>query len=91
MDRTIMSEASSAESRASHDEAERPKTKRIPRGLILPSAAFTIKRRQIKRYRPCDKPPQPGDVVYGVVIAFTRPRTRMPHRASPRWLPDDLN
>ena len=47
---------------------EQPKgLKRIPRGFILPSAAFTIKPSQVKRYRRSDKAPQPGDVVYGVV------------------------
>lgn len=39
--------------------------KKIAKGLILPSAAFTVKRSQIKYYRLCDKPPQSGDIIYG--------------------------
>lgn len=40
---------------------------RIPRGFLLPSAAFTIKSRQVKFYTTSDKPPQSGDVIYGVI------------------------
>jgi len=41
--------------------------KKIGRGFLLPSAALTVKRNQIKFYRYFDKPPQLGDLVYGVV------------------------
>ncbi len=41
--------------------------KKISRGVIFPSAAFTIKPGQVKLYAFTDKPPQVGDVVYGVV------------------------
>ncbi|MCX5636322.1 MAG: hypothetical protein NTX52_01335, partial [Planctomycetota bacterium] len=47
--------------------ASKTATKKISRGFILPSAAFTIRPSQVKFYRPLDKPPQPGDVVYGIV------------------------
>ena len=39
--------------------------KKIDSGFILPSAAFTIKRSQIKYYRHGDTPPKVGDLVYG--------------------------
>ena len=41
--------------------------KKISRGFILPSAAFTIKPGQAKLYRFTDKPPALGDVVYGLI------------------------
>jgi len=39
--------------------------KKIDRGFILPSAAFTVKRSQVKYYVLSDKPPEIGDIVYG--------------------------
>lgn len=41
--------------------------KKINKEFILPSAAFTIRRGQIRFYEFLDKRPQIGDVVYGVV------------------------
>jgi len=41
--------------------------KKISKGFILPSAAFTIKRSQIKFYKFLDKQPQMGDVAYGII------------------------
>ncbi len=41
--------------------------RKISKGFILPSAAFTIRPSQVKFYKLSDKPPQPGDVVYGIV------------------------
>lgn len=41
--------------------------KRIDKGFILPSAALTIKRSQIKFYELSDKQPEIGDVVYGQI------------------------
>lgn len=41
--------------------------KKIAKGFILPSAAYTLKRSQIRFYKPCDKKPEMGDVVYGQV------------------------
>lgn len=41
--------------------------KKIKKGFILPSAAITVARKQIKFYQHFDKPPEPGDIVYGVV------------------------
>jgi hypothetical protein len=41
--------------------------KKIKRGFILPSAAFTIKERQVKYYEPFGKAPAPGDVAYGTI------------------------
>lgn len=41
--------------------------KKIKQGYILPSAAFALKRKQIKYYQMLDKPPEPGDVIYGVI------------------------
>jgi hypothetical protein len=40
---------------------------KIPDWYILPSAAFTISRKQIKYYTFLDKQPENGDVVYGKV------------------------
>ena len=42
-------------------------TKKIGRGFIFPSAALTIKPSQIKYYRLFDKPPQAGDLIYGII------------------------
>ena len=39
--------------------------KKIDKGFILPSAAFTVKRSQIKYYVLSDKPPEIGDIIYG--------------------------
>lgn len=41
--------------------------KKIDKGFILPSAAYTLKRSQIRFYIPCDKKPEMGDVVYGQI------------------------
>lgn len=41
--------------------------KKIGKGFIFPSAALTIKSSQIKYYRLFDKPPQAGDLVYGII------------------------
>jgi hypothetical protein len=41
--------------------------KKIKKGFILPSAAFTIKEKQVKLYDTSDKSPEPGDVVYGTI------------------------
>jgi hypothetical protein len=40
---------------------------KIPDWYILPSAAFTISRKQIKQYTFLDKQPDNGDVIYGKV------------------------
>ena len=42
--------------------------KRIEKGFIRPSAAITIKRKEIKYYKKYDKPPEPGDIAYGMII-----------------------
>jgi hypothetical protein len=47
--------------------ASKSSIRKISRGFILPSAAFTIRPSQVKFYKPSDKPPQPGDVAYGVI------------------------
>ncbi len=41
---------------------------KIPDWYILPSAAYTISRKQIKQYVFLDKQPEIGDVVYGKVV-----------------------
>jgi hypothetical protein len=41
--------------------------KKIKKGFILPSAAFTIKERQARFYNFSDKAPEPGDIVYGSI------------------------
>jgi hypothetical protein len=41
---------------------------KIPDWYILPSAAFTISRKQIKYYNFLDKQPENGDVVYGKIV-----------------------
>ncbi|MBN2138222.1 MAG: hypothetical protein JW720_10475 [Sedimentisphaerales bacterium] len=41
--------------------------KRVSKGFIFPSAAFTIKTRQVRFFRPVEKTPRAGDVIYGVV------------------------
>lgn len=41
--------------------------KKITRGFILPSAAFTIRPGQIKFYDSSQKQPEIGDVVYGII------------------------
>lgn len=42
--------------------------RKITKGFILPSAAFTLKPAYIKYYKNLNHAPQPGDVVYGQVI-----------------------
>lgn len=42
--------------------------RRITKGFILPSAAFTLKPVHIKYYKNLNHTPQPGDVVYGQII-----------------------
>jgi hypothetical protein len=42
--------------------------RRITKGFILPSAAFTLKPTHIKHYKNLNRTPQPGDVVYGQII-----------------------
>jgi hypothetical protein len=41
--------------------------KKVDRGFILPSAALTIKRSQVKYYMHSDKSPENGDIVYGKI------------------------
>jgi hypothetical protein len=41
--------------------------KRITKGFILPSAAYTIKRSQMKFYESLDKLPEVGDLIYGQI------------------------
>ena len=41
--------------------------KKIDKGFILPSAAFTIKPSQIKYYVVSNKKPRMGDIVYGQI------------------------
>ena len=41
--------------------------KKIDKGFILPSAAFTIRSSQIKYYIVSDKKPKMGDIVYGQI------------------------
>ena len=41
--------------------------KKVDRGFILPSAAFTIKHSQVKYYMPLEKSPETGDIVYGQI------------------------
>lgn len=48
---------------------------KIPPGYITPSAAFTIKKKQVTSYRNIEKTPEVGDVVYGKV-------TRLGHHQS---------
>jgi len=40
---------------------------KIKAGYILPSAAYVLKRKQIHHFHNIDKPPEIGDVVYGVI------------------------
>ena len=40
---------------------------KIKKGYILPSAALTLTRKQIRRYEPLGKQPEAGDVVYGEI------------------------
>jgi len=42
--------------------------KKIDKGFILPSAAFAIRRGQIKFYEFIDKQPRIGDVAYGIIL-----------------------
>lgn len=42
--------------------------KTIKKGFILPSAAYVLKRSQIKSCVPLDRKPQVGDVAYGTVV-----------------------
>lgn len=42
--------------------------RRITKGFILPSAAFTLKPVYIKYYKNLNHAPQPGDVVFGQII-----------------------
>lgn len=41
--------------------------KKIDKGFILPSAAITVKRKAIKYYQKMNKPPEPGDIAYGMI------------------------
>jgi len=41
--------------------------KKNDKGFILPSAAYTLKRNQIRLYKTFDKKPEIGDVVYGQI------------------------
>lgn len=40
----------------------------VSKGFMLPSAALTIKPKQVKYYKLLDKPPEQGDLVYGKII-----------------------
>ena len=50
-----------------HHYGYRLNMEKVKQGYILPSAAFTIRRNQIRHYQFFNKPPQPGDVIYGEV------------------------
>ena len=40
---------------------------KIKQRYVFSSAAFTLTRKQIRFYKNIDKPPEPGDVVYGAI------------------------
>ncbi len=42
----------------------------IPRGYIVPSAAFTIQASSVSSYVPSDERPKPGDVMYGRIAGL---------------------
>ena len=42
--------------------------KKISGGFILPSAALTLKPKQVRHYEYVDRPPEAGDVVYGKIV-----------------------
>ena len=42
--------------------------KKIDKGFILPSAAFTIKMKQVRFYEFLDKVPEAGDIIYGKIL-----------------------
>ena len=42
--------------------------KKVTKGFLLPSAAFTVPRRLVRYYRRPDTPPQPGDLIYGEIV-----------------------
>lgn len=42
--------------------------KKIGKGFLLPSSAYTIQKNQIKYYKESDEDPEAGDLVYGEVI-----------------------
>ncbi len=44
--------------------------KPIPRGYILPSAAFTLQSSHVEAYIPSDERPKPGDVMYGRIATL---------------------
>jgi hypothetical protein len=44
-----------------------PTAGKIDRGVIFPSAAYTVRHRQLRFYKFLDKPPQVGDLVYGII------------------------
>ncbi|MFC1863568.1 hypothetical protein ACFL1Z_06405 [Thermodesulfobacteriota bacterium] len=44
----------------------------IKKGFILPSAALTIRAKQIKYYEYIDKKPEQGDLVYGEIIRISQ-------------------
>jgi hypothetical protein len=40
---------------------------KLEKGFRMPSAAYTLPRKAVKRYMPVDRPPRIGDVIYGMV------------------------
>jgi len=42
--------------------------KAIKKGFILPSAAYVLKRSQIRSFGPLDRKPEVGDVAYGMIV-----------------------
>jgi hypothetical protein len=41
--------------------------KKLEKGFRMPSAAYTLPRKAVKRYMPVDRAPRIGDVIYGMV------------------------
>ena len=41
--------------------------KKVPSAVLIPSAALCVPRKLVRRYDRLDKPPRPGDVIYGQI------------------------
>lgn len=59
--------AQTTRTRKNSQAATAARVRKITPGFILPSSAFTVNRKQVKRYVFIDKKPAAGDLVYGTI------------------------
>jgi hypothetical protein len=57
------------------NDKEDKKMQKVTKGFILPSAVFTLRPSQVKYFKPIDRKPEAGDLVYGRISRISQHST----------------